>query len=249
MFKKNLALVKKKFPRLYQELSSANKPETNPELGIVQSRTGLPVAYLTRDGRKVFINSSYDPEQEADRWVKSNFEPETSGSCILCGGGFFYHVKALLEAGLFKKLVVYEPNLDILKTCMRTIDFEPILQHNNLYIVTGSDFDDMARGVVVFLGSETLYSDANLHSKSLPCYLDLFGAEINKFLTKFREQITLFQLNLTTLDNFAKEWLFNSFKNLNGAINSPVVSGFFEKFRSIPAVLVSAGPSVEKNIQ
>jgi hypothetical protein len=248
MFQKNLALVQKKFPRLYQQLTASNPTATTLEIGINQSRTGLPVAYIINNGRKVFLNSSYDPEQEARRWMNSNIDPKSSGSCILCGGGFFYHVKELLAAGFFKKLAVYEPNLFVLKACMNHIDFEPILQHDNLYIVTGSDFDDMARGVLVFFGAGILYSDANLCTKPLPGYLDLYGDEIGNFLGRVREQINLYQLNLTTLENFAKEWLFNSFKNLNGAITSPVASGFFGKFKSIPAVVVSAGPSLGKNI-
>jgi hypothetical protein len=248
MFEKNLALVQKKFPWLYQELYSENPSPSSLEVGVGQSRTGLPVAYVMQHGRKVFLNSSYDPEQEAGRWVNSNFNQESSGSLILCGGGFLYHVKALLEADFLKKLVVYEPEPNVIKTCMTHIDLEPILKHDNLFIITGSEHDVIARAVFGFLGSGTIYSDANVQTKSLPGYLELFGEEIGAFLGKIREQISLFQMNLTTLDMFAKEWLSNSFKNLNNAINSPVVGGFFGKFKNTPAVLVSAGPSLEKNI-
>jgi hypothetical protein len=246
MFNKNMDLVKKRFPQVYQELL---KETADPDLiiEVSQSRTGLPVVSVTRNGRKLYLNSPYDPELDARRWAENN-RTETSGCCyVLCGGGFLYHLKALLEAASYQKIIVYEPNIEILKACLQVIDWEPLLENNDWMLLTGSDYDRLYKETITFFGG-IIYSGGNMATQLLPPYQVLFQEEIGGYLYKVKEWFQVNQSNLVTLDGLAKDWLSNAFKTLPNALNSPVIRHYFGQFENIPAIVVSAGPSLEKNI-
>ncbi len=245
MFNKNMDLVKKRFPQVYQELL---KETADPDLiiEVSQSRTGLPVASVTRNGRKLYLNSPYDPELDARRWAENN-RTETSGSCILCGSGFLYHLKALLETASYQKIIVYEPNIEIIKACMQVIDWEPLCVNDQWMLLTGFDFNKLAMETISFF-SWIIYSGGNTATQLLPPYQVLFQEEIGGYLDKVKEWFQVNQSNIVTLDGLAKDWLSNAFKTLPNALNSPVIRHYFGKFTNIPAIVVSAGPSLEKNI-
>jgi hypothetical protein len=246
MFEKNLNLVRKKFP--YLDIPQ-NTKNTQPDLiiDVGRSKTGLPIAQVTRNNHRVFLNSSYDPELDARRWVEHNLD-QAAGNCILCGAGFFYHVQALLESEFIKKLVIYEPSPEIFKAAMHEIDLTRLLDHENVLFLTGMDYDEMVKGALGFFNNGMIYTTTDIQFKTLTAYHELFGAEIAIFQEKLRQFLRLAQMNLTTTDAYAKQWLSNAFDTFRNAVNSPVIRHYFGQFKNVPAIVVSAGPSLEKNI-
>ncbi len=245
IFDKNRDLLAKRFPFLREELAG-------PMDGIIKletelSKTGLPVAKVYRGDRKVYLNSPYDPELDARRWASNQSISET-GSLLVCGGGFLYHLKALLERDNFQKIIVYEPCAAIFKACMQAIDLAPFLASQKLLLLTGADYDQCIQEMTKFLGMDFLFSKTNIQMVVLPSYKEVFKAEINLFQAKFSEAIKLTHTNLATTDVYREQWLLNEFKNLNTVGSSPVIRHFFGQFKEIPAIIVSAGPSLEKNI-
>jgi hypothetical protein len=246
MFEKNLKLVRKRFP--YLTISqNTNSIDSDLLINVSLSKTGLPVAQVTRNNRQVFLNSSYDPELDARRWVEHNLDKD-AGHCILCGAGFFYHVKALLESESIKKLVIYEPSPAIFEAAMDKIDLESILVPEKVLFLTGIDYDEMVKGALGFFNNGLIYTTTDIQFKTLTAYHELFSEEIDIFQEKLRQFLRLAQMNLSTTDAYAKQWLSNAFDTFPNAVNSPVIRHYFGQFKNVPAIVVSAGPSLEKNI-
>jgi hypothetical protein len=246
MYQKNLNLVRQRFP--YLPVSDKGRSfGTDILVTVNKSKTGLPVAQVTRNNRRVFLNSSYDPELDAIRWVQHNLDAN-AGYLILCGAGFFYHVKALLESGVIKKLVIYEPNRAILEAAMHEIDLAPLFKYDNFLLLTGRDYNEIIPGALGFFNNGMIYTTADIQFKTLTAYNELFSEEIQTFQEKLREYLRLAQMNLSTTDAYAKQWLSNAFATFPNAVNSPVIRHYFGQFKNVPAIVVSAGPSLEKNI-
>jgi hypothetical protein len=246
MFEKNLNLVREKFP--YLNISqNTNGNDSELFINVNLSKTGLPVAQVTRNNHRVFLNSSYDPELDARRWVEHNLD-KAAGHYILCGAGFFYHVKALLESESIKKLVIYEPSPAIFEAAMHEIDLEPFLTPERVLLLTGLDYDEMVKGTLGFFNNGLIYTTTDIQFKTLTAYHELFGEEIAVFQEKLRQFLRLAQMNLSTTDAYAKQWLSNAFDTFHNAVNSPVIRHYFGQFKNVPAIVVSAGPSLEKNI-
>lgn len=58
----------------------------------------------------------------------------------------------------------------------------------------------------------------------------------------------LYEVKSATIQNFASLWVSNFNANKSRIHNAHGVASLFEKFRNIPAVVVGAGPSLDKNI-
>ncbi len=246
MYRKNKDLVKERFP--YLKLDDKNHSlGTDIDVTVSQSKTGLPVAQVTRNNHRVFLNSSYDPELDAKRWIQHNLDSKAD-HLILYGAGFFYHAKALLDSGIIQKLVIYEPSPLILETAMHEIDLAPLFGYDNFLLLTGMDYNEMIPAALGFFNNGMVYTTTDIQFKTLTAYHELFAAEIHFFQEKVREYLRLVQMNLSTTDAYAKQWLSNAFATFPNAVNSPVIRHYFGQFKNIPAIVVSAGPSLEKNI-
>jgi hypothetical protein len=244
-FEKNRNFLAKRFPFLLKEISGPVTEEITLE--VERSKTGLPVARVNRAGRKVYLNSPYDPELDAQRWVANQTGETASGNILVCGGGFFYHVKALLNRETFEKVIVYEPSRAVFQACLQEIDLEPVCGPNVLVLV-GDDFEDFNKRIGIFLGRDFFYRETEFRLAVLPSYKELFQEPIGSFQQDFMEAIRVARYNLATTDKFRENWLFNEFKNLRTISDTSAIRHFMGQFKNIPAIIVSAGPSLEKNI-
>lgn len=246
LFDKNSKLLKEKFPHLALELKEPG--HTGVEFEVIQSKTGLPVARVIRNNRRVFLNSPYDPVSEADRWLGS-LEEKKDDYLLVGGSGFLYHLKALSGRRNFKRIIVYEPCREVFLSCLHEVDWEPLLKGLDFLLVVGDAHQDNAQLLIDYLGA-SYFGDlkSSLGVTLLPAYRELFSGEIAAFQEKITETLRLIRVNLDTNELFAKQWLVNGLKNLNSMAGSPVIKDYFHQFSGVPAIIVSAGPSLEKNI-
>ena len=239
-YEKNYNLIKVKYPYLLKELNgTAVNNALTLETG--RSRTGMPLLRVMRNERKIFLNSPYDPVLEAERWAERR-GGNPKGALILCGGGFLYHLRAIIKQGHYQKVVCYEPSPAILKACLREIDLTEI--NGDYLLLTGNNYDECVNLIDQYLMYLMLDSDWAV----LPAYQELFSEEIGAFEKVLRESVRISRANLATANLFGEKWASNAVKNLPVITKSPGIKHFFNQFNGIPAVIVSAGPSLEKNI-
>ena len=105
---------------------------------------------------------------------------------------------------------------------------------------------------------ESTYTDADLYG-----YVKLFGRSLPSRVTVFKEGLPdtanglLAQLNMQlshaasehkTTDTFGTLWLEQGLKNLTYIARIPSIKTLSESFIGLPAVIISPGPSLDKNI-
>ena len=239
-YEKNLKIIADKQQHLLKALNQiSGKNSIGLETSL--SRSGKLILRVTLNGRKVYLNSAYDPELEAERWVERH-SSNANSVLILCGAGFLYHLKALLKLGHYQKVVCYEPSPAILKSCLQAIDLKEL--QGDFLLLTGNNYAECAALVNDYLA----YWLLDMEWAVLPTYQELFPTAIGAFQNALRESVRIARNNLATANLFGEKWASNGVKNLPTIINSPGVKHFFNQFTGIPAVIVSAGPSLEKNI-
>ncbi|HEX3047063.1 MAG TPA: 6-hydroxymethylpterin diphosphokinase MptE-like protein [Bacillota bacterium] len=240
-YQNNLRIVKARFPHLLPLLKEANQTVT---FEIQPSKTGVPVARVNQGQRKLWLNSVYNPEAEAERWAETLTERTSNArTLILCGSGFLYHLKAIVSRRRFDKIVCYEPNPLILRAVMEEVDLEELREVDFLWI-SGVDHPRNAQLTSEYLTS--LILDMTLEVVSP--YQELYGVEIAAFQEKLAEWVRFNRCNLATMNLFSEQWLENYIQNLPHLSYSPGVRHFFQQFKGVPGIIVSAGPSLEKNL-
>lgn len=195
------------------------------------------------------LNSLYSPLKEVDRWV-NQFEFQAIQVLItMFGLGNGYFVRALRKRMEKKaRLLVYEPDIPILYHVIQQYDIRDILEAPDILLIV-KDINDQQ---MYSLYNSTL--DAISFANQLYCvhpkYDILYSELYKKILEEVKQAALRQQIDRNTEAFFADSCLKNNLKNMSYLKESHILSQYEGKFDiDIPAIVVSAGPSLDKNVE
>ncbi len=199
------------------------------------SNTALQEANLNYNG--VPLHDLIGAEIEA----KNIFSKVTNSPLMMhlvfgFGIGYLFQQFALKSKGI---VLVYEPSLEILASTLEVADLSHELSKNNVY-----DFEKFknAYAGLRISNSETVIS-------FLPSYAKLFKNELNFFANEMQALMGRSILN----ENYFKTKLRPAVKlvceNISYLIDEPQLLDFKDIYKDKTAVVVSAGPSLDKNVE
>ena len=211
-----------------------------------QSKAGPLTATIEHDGHKLSLASRFDPMAEADK-LNSALDPTKHAAAVYLGVGLGYHVaKAATQLNDNKSLViVYEPDLSLLRAVLEKIDHTNWLGRAN--VILADDTMDRSGllgrienfGSIMTQGTQLITHPTcrQLHADSL----NTFGGMVTEALSFFRTNVATALVNSsrTVRNNTMNIAYYGAGHNTNDLHQSKV--GF-------PAVCVGAGPSLAKNI-
>lgn len=171
---------------------------------------------------------------------------EKADVIAVLGFGLGHHIKELIDmASPQAFILVIEPDLAVFKAALSEIDLYPLLK-KHVGLAIGEDPLSATR-----IRLDTYYGFFTLsrirfveHPPSTQRTPDYF----KKIKENLQEAARMGLRNVATLNKFAPQWQKNILENLPTIINSPGVNRFFGRFRDVPAIIVCAGPSLDKNV-
>ena len=120
VYKENIRVLRRVDRELADKISNAGQ---SANIIVSESKSGLPTLRVNNNS----IHSSYDPVKEAAEWVKSYEQKICSAdNIVVFGFGLGYHVVELCRSS-GKHITVFEPNLNILKAALQSVDLEPVI--------------------------------------------------------------------------------------------------------------------------
>ena len=252
IYQHNIELLKENRPKLYElyQKAVAKKEYKYPCEHIQQAgaRDGSVIFTVTRDGIEKRLNSPYHPLKEAERWASQFHGNNVMVNAMLFGFGNGMFAGALLN--LLKedaKLFVYEPNLEIFNMAMKYIDLQDIILDDRVLLfledINPKEFEGLLRENTHWTNLETQIC---CHHTG---YEELFPEAYRDFLITVKKTSEMVQINKDTQAYFAKKMVPNMLKNMKFIRESRFISDYVEKIpKDIPAIIVAAGPSLDKNI-
>lgn len=241
-FEKNLKILEKKQPEL-AELMREEIDTSHVE--VLTSETGIPTARVTtKEGEKVFLNDLKDPVARAKEHVEKLELIGNNGS-VLLGFGLGYLaleiVKSMDEGHL---LITCETDPAIFKVALEQVDLEPVLESRRVEIVVGKEIDISA----IILALSIKYLTAKVSLVKFHPSFSIDPETYNSLQKRAQEMATYIQVNANTVLYAGKEMAGNILANTPEIIRSAGVKRLFSKFKDIPAIVVGAGPSLDKNV-
>lgn len=239
----NLALLAKRDPDLTASLRSiqpTGKYIASP------SRSGpatLSIAFP--DGKRKTIHSAYDPVQEAVRFIDS-CQLNDSTNFIITGMGLGYHAtETIKRAPRHARVVIIEKDPELFYLALSCNDLSSALTHTGATFHIGINPDALQNA----LSADTI--PFALNGYNIVSFKPLVEAEIAYYHTITKSLENLFQsarIDFNTQAAFSKSFYNNIIDNLPFIIDSPGVNSLSNHFKELPAIIVSAGPSLDKNI-
>ncbi|MCD6326827.1 motility associated factor glycosyltransferase family protein [bacterium] len=242
IFAKNIEEIRRGRAWLYDRLLDSPKVL---ELVVHATPSKLPtMSVKTESGEHKLMHSDKDPLKEAREHV-STVKLEEADYLIVLGFGLGYHVvEAVNRIPRGCPVFIIEQSPDIFKAAIHVHDFTPILAKPEVKIFVGTDLHEIMPAL------QEDFKKFKYHNIKIvihPPSAALFP-RYREVMDNLYRVLKIVQINVNTLRFFSRIWLKNNLRNLPAIVKSPGVKSLFGRFPNKPAILVSAGPSLDNNI-
>ncbi len=240
---KNLKELEKYDTQLHSRIQRyLNQKNLSTKFFVCKARNGDLTIKYTAETLEKYVLSSYNPLQEAERWVENQ---KICSKYIIFGLGLGYHIRRLLIKEGVDKILVVEPSMEIFALALVNVDLEWLFTNDNL-ILSIEDKPKVLNQKIYRIVTTGLMS--NMEIIGFNSYSTLFLDEYYQLEKATNELISTYLVNFNTMKKFSKTWAENYFCNLCYAVKSPKIIDLFKKFSGIPIIIIAAGPSLSKNV-
>lgn len=251
VYAKNMKILRKRMGVLAQamEMSQGSDCEYIVETAKNSSKT----LAIKKDDKVYQIHSKYNPQREAVGQVE-NMHFINPKLLVVFGLGLGYHIRACLELlkdeNLF--MVVIEKDVEALRVAVENVDLTDILSSDRIRWVIGvpdsegfAVLNDMIKqaGITFQLFLKTLQIFDH------PALNKVHG-DYHRFMSKcFREAAHAVIFNYGNCPADSMIGVENIMKNLATIMKNPGVKDLYGAFKNVPGIIVSTGPSLDKNVE
>lgn len=223
-------------------LGRCTSHNTSSNFSIEITNDGYEIAKIKIDDKLFFLGSKYKFQRDIDKIMQKIKKEELSVN-IIFGLSSGEYVKEILNKIDEKAvLIIIEPNHDIIKSF---IERKRYLLDDNRLVIINNDVNLILNVLNCYI------SDINYKKimfEVFTNYEKVFEKELNDFLMIFKEFYRSIAIIHSTSVYFSETWFNTYFENLKEMVFSRPINLLKNKFKNIPAIVVSAGPSLEKNI-
>jgi len=240
---KNLAALWAVDPGLAAELEAVHPTGGYP---VEPSKAGPPTLALAPAGaaRPIYLHSRHQPVDEARRLI----EPVNIDTCFayyVHGFGLGYHVEQLFDRASSEALLfVFEPDLRLLWTALEHRDLSRLIESRRVSFITRPDKADL----FVRLTPHAALISVGVESIVHPPSMQVAGPFHQQMQTWLSEFASFSRTSLNTLVLNSRRTAENIARNIGWYVATPSMSRLENRHRGEPAIVVSAGPSLRKNI-
>jgi len=240
IYEKNLAAFRKLNPPLAQAITI----QTDGNSRTQETRSGQLTLIYRYQGQEFFLHSRFNPEAEAEKIIqKSNLQAD---HIIIFGIGLGFHVKqVLMRKGQYSRVLVIEPDLEIVKHSLKFLNWDTILPRQDFFFFFGKDLNLLTAVIEKFIDMVSFDTlevidfppEKRFHGPFFSAAKELIDNEIRTLLYDFKTRL-------------AEDAMVpsNVLKNLGGILYSRPMKSLKNRFYGKPGFIVSAGPSLDKNI-
>lgn len=246
IYERNMEVLKAVRKDIYEEVENAYNPGEQVLVG--DALDGEKFLAVVREEEIFPLNSTYHPTHEAQRFVLQ-FEKQAEESIVLLFGfGSGTVVEQILsEECPVDVCIVYEPSIAVFRKALEEYDLSSVLSNPGLLLfVEGINGDQLEYYLVDLID----YSNWRCFNfKKLSQYQKLFPEQCKKIAEMYQRVYVNNRAAMNTLIAYAKIGLINEVNAMKWMMDCRTLSGMIGKFpKDLPAIVVAAGPSLEKNV-
>ena len=187
----------------------------------------------------VALHDLKNPQQEAFSIFKQNTNSSSISLILGFGLGYLFKRAVISSKG---KIIIYEPNLDILRFTLEVADFSQDMDFKRVY------FANTKEELIKALNAAYEYkSSINLYA--LTSGLMLYKNELEELKAFLPDIIANMELNFQTLFKNSYLWASQGVQNIPHFLKNYSIDSLRGRFENKPAVIVSSGPSLDKSIE
>ncbi|MDD3146102.1 MAG: DUF115 domain-containing protein [Candidatus Riflebacteria bacterium] len=250
IYARNMKVLRRRMPVLVKALEMSRASDC--EYIVETAKDGSMTLAIKNEDRVYQIHSKYNPQREAVQQVQGSkfVNPKL---LVILGLGLGYHVRACLEElkGQNLFIVLIEKDVEAFRVALESVDLTDLLESDKIRWVIGvpeeegyAVLNEMIRsaGIAMQLFLKTLQIFDH------PVIGKVHGGYYMHMLKCFREAAHAIIFNYGNCPEDSMIGVENIMKNLATIIKNPGVKDLYGAFKGVPGIIVSTGPSLDKNI-
>lgn len=215
------------------------------DFNIEESKDGYKILKVFKENKKIYIGSKYRMKESLDKLINEEKNIEDGSTFIIFGISTGEYIQNLYMRNKNIKIIIFEPNLKLIEHIKNNHKEYKFLEEENINLLNAKNEEE------VYLGLKTFIQEFDINKIIYKCFLNydkIYEQQIFKFNTVVKNVINDIVIRRNTQMYFYKRWFETLTKNLKYMIGATPINLLEDKYKSIPAVIVSAGPSLNKNI-
>ncbi|UVI29887.1 motility associated factor glycosyltransferase family protein [Paenibacillus spongiae] len=244
-FEVNAAYFQSAHPEVYKQIAGLVWDQLNYQL--IPAKDGTPNLHIRSGNASVALYSTYNPMYEVVRWAESETSKGTGRRQILMYGlGLGYHLSTFSRQHPDVKVVVVEPDEQILLAAMHAVNLEALFKEANVHAmevgVRRGRLEDIIKGFYTL-------NDSKVSEVSIPIYNRLYSDDKIILKDLIHQVAWSYVSNISTMKERGLQHTKNVLYNLAANLNTPSLSNKYQSLSGTSAVIVGAGPSLERDVE
>lgn len=249
---RNLKLLEKRFPGILKIIEEKKDDLQKKEAVSITEETaftGEQILAIEKKGRKLYLAGRRDPSAHPKNQISILGRIFPNAPVFMLGMGNIHYLKEFVNATDQSVIIlIYEPIFSVFYKQLERIDFEKIFADRTFVFIIEGINEEGLEG----LAATMLQGDKIPYMKYfvLPNYIELCKKQVSSFLDILVKKAESYYVHIGTkmfFTPYQAENFYNNVKYIPGCYKA------FQLFRlipsDIPAFVVSAGPSLNKNIK
>ncbi len=247
VYEDNLDALRKHHTELYSFLTKSSYKERKKVM-VEYAKNGSPIVAVEKNGRKQYLNSKYNPEYEAEVFVQDYLKMPDLSILVMYGFSTGIFAKKYLQKAENKvTCIVYEPDIHVFLEVLKNIDITELLNDGRFRIVVNAvPNTDIGRFVLDVLKIENMKTNRYVQ---LPKYQEIYAEEYTRYKKQIYEANLTMQTRINTYATLGTQMAWTAIQNLRYLPGCRSGMDYVNVFpEGMSAIVVAAGPSLEKNI-
>jgi hypothetical protein len=241
--------MSKRFPELAAKTVAAASRQ-NCAYSLQATPSGAPsLMYRANDGQQYLLYDNEKPLEKTQQWLTGLNLPSMSGKqVVLVGFGLGYQALVLLSMTSDETPVLcIEKDVELLALACRCVDLEPLWNSPRFQLLALDSPRDERRRIIPLI-NEAKTIATGISGIVFPGFRAIHPHYPEQLSTELEIMTVCLQSDRATRGCETASQGTHPMKNLEVVFETPAVLHLFGQFKDMPAVVVSAGPSLRKNM-
>lgn len=251
IYDKNILFLEENYPYISEVIDDINIDDS---IIVDKSLDDEYIVGIKENNRIRYLNSRYNCKKSVEIWSEEYKDCNQYSVFIVYGLSNFEYIKSLRKmTGKYNPMLLIEPNPCIFRKIIEYVDLSEIIDVSRMWIVLGGLNDNI---IYDFLGGAIDYGKMfHVQRCCMPGYYDVYSEKWNELVKILKQTFELLIMDRNTQIQFGEEFIGNMLANYRDFTDNYSINKLVKRFSEgndltdVPAIIVSAGPSLSKNVK
>lgn len=228
-----------------KQLEALKGNENTPKCIMEKSKDGREVIRINKDDKWVYVGSKYSVKRDIEKLLNSVKEYNDFTTFLIFGIGAGEHIKEFANKFPKNRIIVIEPEKEIFQNCINNFkDIDEIINQDRITLCV---YDESSINEILSQIEE--YNINNLSLCTYANYGEIYKKEKEALVLKLHNFVEMNQINVNNNKYNGLQYFRCYINNLKCLHESISINLLKDMYKNKTAVVVSAGPSLDKNIK